>query len=632
MTDTIGHHENAVCIPGHRRAVLFQHAVLRAAAWPIETVRPFEAPELAQAAAATIAAEQRVLATREVMTDALHAAVPAFEQKGTRSFLLAIRRQVFGDTLPLPDPSPAVAADLARDIHVTGVIAEEQARRRHLADTRAAFEQLHDELLEQQRRALRVATGTHRFRKALVIANPLVASRWNPEAEPGNSTAKVRRIEGTTFHYLMRAAGRWTPHGGWAGVVPVLPADPSRGDGNSLTVEPAPARHDVTVNLLPFTVMLGQLARQQRYRQNYPLRLNPTVHALDDGWRYEREAGSIAEWATLEAHPLHRLILDYFADGEARPVEPMFDALERQAGSGTARLRSALEQLVGTLLDRDVLRSTLELPSMASSIWQALAGAISRLVEPDRSLWESSVGRIRVLCEKLGAEFDSLSVADVDALRRQIEAEIQALWETQGLPGTVQPPLLRLDMRLPLAVRWGSRLQESATRMVEDLLAFTAADGGADLLRQMSLKDVVKACGTGQPQHLLTVLGDGRLGWSVRAVPQLDAEDADPTGAPDTRESILGSRNADGPLADEIRAHCLAWERLLDPVAGQASFTLPQPTGERTPYGRDAVAPGQQGRPLVRVGPPRAGHVHQPVRADPARPGGRRVSAVRGAA
>jgi hypothetical protein len=83
----------------------------------------------------------------------------------------------------------------------------------------------------------------------------------------------------------MRAAGRPTPHGAWAGVAPVSPS--AIGGAPLLAASPKKTRYDVAVNLLPFALMLRALGGLRRYRHGYPLRLNPTLQPTGDAWRYE---------------------------------------------------------------------------------------------------------------------------------------------------------------------------------------------------------------------------------------------------------------------------------------------------------------------------------------------------------
>src|SRR6185436_4035623 len=204
---------------------------------------------------------------------------------------------VHGTTEPLPPASPEVQHVLAADPSVSAVVAAEAAERCALAELRAAFERLHDAALDDQRTVLRRLTDEPNFQRALLVANTSVAAAWM--GSPGRRAKRRRHLETTVFHYLMRACGRATPNGAWAGVTPVMPRQVDA-DTRVLIATPVDARHDVTLNLRPFLTMLDALTRQPRYRWLRPLHLNPTLRTDGAaGWRYEREQAGIHRWVKL---------------------------------------------------------------------------------------------------------------------------------------------------------------------------------------------------------------------------------------------------------------------------------------------------------------------------------------------
>jgi hypothetical protein len=576
---------------------LLEHGVLRAAAWPIETVAAFAAPDLAAAAATVSNLECGIQRRRDATLAALHAVIPTMPDRATRAYLLAVKRWIHGRTAPLPPAPPQVLGRIEADPGLARLLAEEDAHRRALRESEEAFGRLHDAEMERQRRALRLVAGTSRFLKALLIANPPVAERWMAaDPELATASARIRRLEATVFHYLTRAVGRPTPHGAWAGVVPVSPTAPDddNDDGPGLTVRPAARRYSVAVDLLPFALMLRALTRQLRYRQGYPLRLNPTVHRSGDGWRYEREDGGVTNWVTLPEQSFVATVIDYYADGRAKPAGPLLDVLGQVSG-GSTRLRVALERLVDSLIDRDVLRSDLALPPTASSVWTALDAVTGRLVESDRSHWCSVIDRLQTLCAKLAQEFDVLDTSTVDQLRRAIEAEVQSLWEATGLPGTAPGPVVRLDLRLPFAVSWSAKMVAAAGRTVRALLDFHAADGGAELFRLQTLEPVLRAGAASEQVPLLPLLADDGLGWAVAIAPQIGPDDPDPPDAPDTRETIFSRVSADHPLRRQAVAQCRAWEERLEPVYGARMHVLPNIPAKPVP------PPGPGGAVLLRL-------------------------------
>src|SRR5438552_19145634 len=95
------------------RPKLLEYAILRAAAWPIEMVEAFAASALAAAAVALFEAERNVLGWREAMVAMLHAAVPQAHDRRVRAYLLAVKRQIYSETSPLPACPPEAEEMLA---------------------------------------------------------------------------------------------------------------------------------------------------------------------------------------------------------------------------------------------------------------------------------------------------------------------------------------------------------------------------------------------------------------------------------------------------------------------------------------------------------------------------------------
>src|SRR5258708_33192102 len=145
------------------RPQLMRHAMLRAAAWPIETVQIFSAPHLAVAARAVIASESIVLQHREATIEALYNLIPAVGNKRTRAHLLALKRRLYTTTLPLPRQSADIESELVKWPKVAMLLKDETRIRMVLAQRRAAFEESYANELARQQVALRDAASTLKF-------------------------------------------------------------------------------------------------------------------------------------------------------------------------------------------------------------------------------------------------------------------------------------------------------------------------------------------------------------------------------------------------------------------------------------------------------------------------------------
>ena len=562
--------------------VLLPYAVLRAAAWPIEVTDAFAAPALARLAESILEAERAVVERRDAIVATLHAAIPRAADGPARAYLLAVKRRVHNTTEPLPSVAPVVLQP-----EIAAVLEQEAAHRRALGQERSRFERLHDAAVDDQLAALRRLTLQPRFQRALLVANPSVARAWLEPAAV-RRPKRQRHLETTIFHYVMRACGRATPNGAWSGVAPVLPRDDPNG---SLSATATAARYTAAVSLQPFVLMLRALARQPRYRWAQPLHLNPTLRPDPaGGWRYEQDQAGVHRWVSLPFQPLLNALMDAYADGQQRLAAPLVEALAT-LWPGEPSVRPTLERLVNWLVDRDVLRCAPPLPLSAPDAWTALAAMMESLDESDRSSWGQAIDRLRWLCVRLAHEFDELPPEQVEGCLTAIEAEIQQLWHAAGLDGSPPPPLVHLDMRLGFEVTWTKSAIDAAARTVRALLSFHASDGGAEIFRRQSLRDVFASS-----DGVTSVIGVlDRLDWQVPPRPRPDgfAEGGPEFG--DTLEFILGQMPPESSLGREAQAYCRGWQLLLESVRFQRVHQL----AARLPQAR--VLPGPGGAVLLRL-------------------------------
>ncbi|MGW1989444.1 lantibiotic dehydratase [Embleya sp. NPDC001921] len=239
-------------------------ALLRAAAWPVETLEAFAAPGLTVLAARVAARARAVAARRPALLARLHAAVPLLAEPAARHRLLAVRRAVGrGD-------EPWGAVPVAEDRHLAELLALDAADRAELARARAEFVGAYAAETDRQRLALWRITHESRFAKALVLAHPEVARRWAGAPAVAPADKRRRRVEDTVLRYLLRAVGRPTPAGAWAGVAAVRPitdgaARAASGTTPALVVEPAEPVLRVCPSVLPFARMLAGLACRPTY-------------------------------------------------------------------------------------------------------------------------------------------------------------------------------------------------------------------------------------------------------------------------------------------------------------------------------------------------------------------------------
>ena len=124
-------------------------------------------------------------------------------------------------------------------------------------------------------------------------------------------------------------------------------------------------------------------------------------------------------------------VAENFADGAARPVEPLTELLAARAGN-PARVRALFERTLGELIEAGVLRSSLEFPAAPSSAWGALDSVTPMLLEPDRSDWIRAVERCRALCTELSAEYERLPPESVERIQEEARSAVCELSRRVG--------------------------------------------------------------------------------------------------------------------------------------------------------------------------------------------------------
>jgi hypothetical protein len=571
---------------------VLDHATLRVASWPIEIVDSFACPDLAHRAHELLALESDLRGRRESVRDGLRVERCWLDDRDARAYVARVRRVVARSLDPLPEPSEHARAVVAGRPVLSELLVEEAALRAELARRREAFEVAHAQELDRERHELRRLAGVPAFRKALAVGNLQLARRWAHEpAADRRRLARWRRVEASVLHTLMRAVGRATPNGAWAGVAAVRPRPGAAG----LLIESAPARRHAVIDLRAFRAVLRGLARCPRYRDEGPLTLEPTLHRRADGWSWERDRGGVREWQRLPRQPVFDAIVAGFAAGPclaATVVQSVVSALD-----GDTRTRAQVARVVGRFVEAGILHTSLEAPVAATDPWAALEEISKRLADADRLRWRSCVLALRGLCDDLGERYEALSPAAVEAIVEAAAGHLRDLWDGCGLAGTPPTGVIRLELHAPFVATWGERCRETVVEAVRDLLAFHAADGGAELFRRQSMAAVVAACPPGATIAVDALLRDGKLAWSVGS-PGSVVRDAAHLDAPETREEIFAPALSDRQIAADARTHCRRWEARTAEVQTQTEATVPSATAD------PATLPGATGSLLLRIAAP----------------------------
>jgi Lantibiotic dehydratase, N terminus len=544
---------------------ILRNAVLRVAAWPVETVDRFEGTSLATKASTVTDQQDAMCEEASELAQAIHAVVPHATDAGSRRWLLGTRRALHGwrgqtSGWELPEELPRRPLDLGVD-EVSRWIDRMDEVRHALVAARVAFAAAHDAQMRREVEALREIASDERFRCALTVAEPVVADRWAAvRDQPPSDKARIRRLENTLMRYLLRSCGRPTPGGGWAGVAPVTPSESETADQPSsvepdrscIQVVPGPRRASVTIDLDPFAAILNAWRTKWAGRNDVPLRIEPTLFEHNGDYVYEHREKDRCTFFRMPVTHAVAGIVEYWRDHQPTVAEAV-SALAHALDEGMTT--SQIEEAIDLLRLGGVLREAIDLPVTAPTAWHALDAVSPLLPEPERAEWTTAVDVLKMAARRLALAFQDDDPGGVSLSRTAMARQVGVLWQSAGLPGSPVGRLVRLDLRVPFAAHWVPGGCERISAAIADMLAVQAVDGTAERYRRVQAGAVAQA--TQNQPHLLAAVASNPTIWTVSG--------HHASSVPETRSEVCQARGCDPAPAE------LMWEHLLDAVAGRPS-------------------------------------------------------------
>ena len=462
------------------RIQIADEAVGRIAAFPIEMLDAFAAPKLATMASEIRRVETDIRATSPALLEVLFRAVSQAVDKSTRSWLLEVKRTVYNGVQPWELPNERqqklLGADLARQLEL------ENEQRLRLIALRRDFADEYDLELRRQCSALRNTTRDVRFARALTLANPALAMRWEQTTDEAPRTKRVRHLERAVLHYLLRAVGRPTPSDGWAGVARIR-LEQSRRD---LEVSAGITHCVAAPDLRPFREIVEFLAGSVRYLEDCPLRLDPAAHLEDGSWWGIDVEG---EWVQLPNNPTIEAITIVFLGGGQPTGAELIELLS------VAHQKEELVHSLEMLIDAGILRSSLEFPAAPTSAWDALESVTPQLLEPERFAWLHAVERCQTACAGLAKGYERLPTTSVLQFHEEVRLAVAELCRQVGFETTLPAQIIKLDLAVPFEIRWSPQLMEQMRKAVVDVLEFHAEVGAAEVFRR-ELLNQLRGCST----------------------------------------------------------------------------------------------------------------------------------------
>jgi hypothetical protein len=340
----------------------------------------------------------------------------------------------------------------------------------------AAYEDAYRQTLEGQRWHLwQVTAGDPRFRCAVALSSPSLASQLKDGTPPARRNKRTRHLEKSLYRYLARAAARIEPYGLWTGVT-LAEFRPEE----TTCVSPCAPRTHFAPELGPFRALLRAMGQREPYRSRGPYRLNPTLQVVDEQrWCYARRKtdGRLC-WRDLPPSSAWKVLQGGLA---SLPPASLPEFRRRLAELLPAKVAGPLLDFA---LEAGLLVGGLQLPAQFESPWDALEQTEARLEGPEGRAWSDARGSIERTCEQLERYIDAL-LSEVDAPESKhraataaepvfrantaVREAIEALARALLLPCPAMPhSVLRCDLAAPFRIQLGQGDRQRLISLLED--------------------------------------------------------------------------------------------------------------------------------------------------------------------
>jgi hypothetical protein len=402
----------------------------------------------------------------------------------------------------------------------------------------------------------RLTVEDPRFMKALFLSTPALASRARHLSPRGPRHKRERHLETALFRYLMRAAGRPAPFGGWAGVAPVRWA--ARGQVCS-----GPARWMFAPDLRPFQALLRALASTPPYRQHGRHFVNATLQRINGSrWRYD-QVGADGRLISKRLCPGKewRRVLKALPRSRSFTIEELAAELAPQPDD-----RELVTSRLVSLAEIGIVCPCLDLPKVFTSIWEALEEPMVHLLPAERPAWRRSIEELRALCAVLERDYQVIGLDELEAHMTSARRSCQTLAAALGIPEPSIPhPLLRADLRLPIEITLDERHRDRLGEIVADRDRLQEALGlGVAFRRARLRRECVRALSPEEPVAPAgRRSGRGASTWEAAARGAGLAGELDPTFARWREVLVRGAERVAVPLPAADADSVLRW---LPPV------------------------------------------------------------------
>jgi len=394
-------------------------AILRVAGWPIESLDDLRSRQLTKRIDDWIGNEDEIRCESDGLAAELYKIIPRLGDRAVRRMALELKRYLHGTVEPLPE---RLAEGLLKHetVHFAigrAILAAMERRNRHAAE-RVEIERAHTAELERAGAALAHIVSNERFQRALCLASPSLFQQWQKSRGEPSSRRSRQRLQSTLHRYLMRAIGRATPNGLWAGVAL---EDMAVETAVPVQVATAPSIIRVSPALSLFARGLEQMNRRRPWIEELGWRRNPTLRrSSDEAWEFGTFAGGTWSARRIAHHAQLDFLNERFGLADWPSLRQIEAALCDRFPDMTAPVARRLCQI---WIDAGILWSSACLPAFFADAWGALDAMIETLPASERRRWQECRTRLRQIADKIETAIDALeTVALRDLLEEAREA------------------------------------------------------------------------------------------------------------------------------------------------------------------------------------------------------------------
>ena len=397
--------------------------ILRVAGWPIESLDGLRSTQLTKRIDEWISNEDELRRESDGLIAELYEVIPRLGDRTVRRLALDLKRNLHGSLEPVPQPltESLLKHEIVHLAMAPAILAAAERRNRHAAE-RAEIERAHALELERAGAALDGIVSDDRFQRALCLASPSVFRQWQNSRKGASSRRSRLRLQSTLHRYAMRAIGRATPNGLWAGVAledmaerAAVPLD-LRAASSAIRVSPA---------LAIFSRGLEQLNRRRPWIEELTWRCNPTLRRIsDDAWEFGAFAGGSWSVRRVAHHEQLNLLRKVFSPAD----RPMLREIEAALSDGLSDTTApAARRLCEIWIDAGILWSAACLPAFFADAWQGLDGMIETLPAGERPLWCECRATLRRIADRIETAVDTLETSALRSLLAEARQAVGAL-------------------------------------------------------------------------------------------------------------------------------------------------------------------------------------------------------------